>query len=75
MSEQSAVGAITDEEWRAFQAIPDQGYSHRAWVDARIAERLSEQHQAMCGYAQIEEDGGLPCTYTGVVYRPGQRGS
>lgn len=29
---------LTDEQWRQFQAIPDQGYSHRAWVDARIDE-------------------------------------
>ena len=33
--------ALTDEEWREFQAIPDQGYSHRGWVDARIKQRLA----------------------------------
>lgn len=33
-------GKLTDAEWRAFQSIPDQGYSHRAWVDHRIAERI-----------------------------------
>ena len=32
------MGYLTDEEWAEFQAIPDQGYSHRAWVDARIKE-------------------------------------
>lgn len=32
---------LTDEEWRAFQKIPEQGYSHRAWVDARIKERVA----------------------------------
>ena len=32
---------LTNAEWQAFQAIPDQGYSHRAWVDARIAERVA----------------------------------
>lgn len=32
---------LTDAEWQEFQAIPDQGYSHRAWVDARIAERVA----------------------------------
>lgn len=31
-------GALTDAEWRAFQALPDQGHSHRAWIDARIEE-------------------------------------
>ena len=31
---------ITDAEWRYFQAIPEQGYSHRGWVDARIRERV-----------------------------------
>lgn len=35
-------GALTDAEWREFQSIPDQGYSHRAWIDARIAERVAE---------------------------------
>lgn len=31
---------LTDDEWRAFQAIPDQGYSHRGWVDRKIAQRV-----------------------------------
>ena len=47
--------ALTDEEWREFQAIPDQGYSQRGWVDARIKQRLAaspatitaEQREAM----------------------------
>lgn len=29
--------AFTDAEWREYQAIPDQGYSHRAWLDDRAA--------------------------------------
>lgn len=33
--------SLTDSEWRAFQSIPEQGYSHRAWVDARIRERVA----------------------------------
>lgn len=34
---------ITDEEWWEFQRMPDPGpYSHRAWVDARIKERMEE---------------------------------
>jgi hypothetical protein len=32
--------ALTDAEWREFQAIPDQGYSHRHWVDMKIQSRL-----------------------------------
>lgn len=32
---------LTDEEWREFQSIPDQGYSHRAWVDWKIADRVN----------------------------------
>jgi len=32
---------LSDEEWRAFQNIPEQGYSHRAWVEARIRERVA----------------------------------
>lgn len=31
---------LTSEEWREFQAIPEQGYSHRAWVDHKIAQRV-----------------------------------
>lgn len=34
--------AITDAEWREFQAIPEQGYSHRAWVDEAIRKRLDQ---------------------------------
>lgn len=32
---------LTAEEWRYFQNIPEQGYSHRGWVDARIRERVA----------------------------------
>jgi hypothetical protein len=35
------MSGLTDAEWKEFQAIPDQGYSHRAWVDGKIAERES----------------------------------
>ncbi|WP_404291593.1 hypothetical protein [Glutamicibacter arilaitensis] len=35
---------LTNAEWQEFHAIPDQGYSHRAWVDARIAERIAVAH-------------------------------
>ena len=38
---QPGTQKITDAEWQEFQAIPDQGYSHRSWVDARIAERVA----------------------------------
>ena len=31
-----ALAEITDEEWRAFQAIPDQGYSHRGWIEDNL---------------------------------------
>ena len=31
---------LTDAEWREFQSIPDQGYSHRGWIDHRIQQRL-----------------------------------
>lgn len=31
---------LTDTEWREYQNIPEQGYSHRAWIDHKIAERL-----------------------------------
>jgi hypothetical protein len=31
---------LTDAEWREFQSIPEQGYSHRHWVNHKIAQRL-----------------------------------
>lgn len=33
---------ITNEEWREFQSIPEQGHSHRAWVDGAIRKRLDQ---------------------------------
>lgn len=33
---------LTDEEWREFQQIPEEGHSHRAWVDWKIQERAAE---------------------------------
>lgn len=32
---------LTDAEWREFQNIPEQGYSHRTWVDKQIAKRVA----------------------------------
>jgi hypothetical protein len=29
---------LTDAQWREFQDIPEQGYSHRHWVDERLRE-------------------------------------
>lgn len=31
---------LTNAEWREYQDIPEQGYSHRGWVDYKIAERV-----------------------------------
>lgn len=31
---------LTNAEWREYQDIPEQGYSHRHWVDYKIAERV-----------------------------------
>lgn len=36
---------ITDEEWRGFQSIPEQGYSHRHWVNHKIKQRLIEHRK------------------------------
>lgn len=35
--ETTAVGSLdfTDEEWRSYQSIPEQGYSHRHWLNLR----------------------------------------
>lgn len=32
---------LTDAEWAQFQQIPEQGYSHRHWLDRRNAQALS----------------------------------
>lgn len=31
---------FTDDEWRAYQAIPDQGYSHRHYIEQIVNNRL-----------------------------------
>ena len=41
---------ITDAEWKAYQQIPDQGYSHRGWLDHLIAERLDMNEGRCCPY-------------------------
>jgi hypothetical protein len=48
------MAMLTDDEWRAFQKIPDQGYSHRAWIDARIRERMESSWDE--GYEAAERD-------------------
>lgn len=40
---------LTDQEWEEFQSLPEQGYSHRAWVDYVIADRVGQV------LAQLEE--------------------
>lgn len=46
---------ITDEEWREFQSIPDQGYSHRAWVDCRLQQRIEWQSARDQGHIEALE--------------------
>ena len=45
---------LTDEEWREFQSIPEQWFSHRAWVDARIAERVADERAKRPDREQID---------------------
>ena len=33
---------LTNTEWRTLQQIPEQGHSHRAWIDNRIRERVAQ---------------------------------
>ncbi len=35
------MNELTDAEWQEFQNIPEQGYSHRDWVNAKIKERVN----------------------------------
>ncbi len=51
--------ALTDTEWRQFQQIPDQGYSHRAWINRKIQQRLTvalERERADNDRAEWVED-------------------
>lgn len=41
-----------------------------AVVEHIVAEKLAEQHRAMCEYSLIEERSGMGCTYTGLIYSP-----
>ena len=41
------VQALTDAEWREFQSIPEQGYSHRHWVDYKIQGRVDAHAATM----------------------------
>lgn len=46
MAESYAVRTtLSDAEWREFQEIPEEGHSHRAWVEAKIAARVAEQYE------------------------------
>lgn len=36
------MSKLTDNEWRDFQSIPEQGYSHRHWIDYHIAVRIAK---------------------------------
>jgi hypothetical protein len=59
---------LTDAEWRQFQAIPEQGYSHRAWIDARIGERVADVRKAALEDAatKLEEWAELWATQDGI---------
>lgn len=46
---------ITDDEWREFQSIPEEGHSHRAWVDERIRERV----ESVIGESTVVEEWGM----------------
>jgi len=53
------VQALTDAEWREFQSIPEQGYSHRHWVDCKIQERLAAALSALSGETETEWEYGV----------------
>lgn len=48
--------ALTNAEWREFQAIPEQGYSHRYWVDWKIQQRVLSQIEKDAAIAANEAD-------------------
>lgn len=48
---------FTDEQWRAYQAIPDQGYSHRGWLEYQVNQWLAEhRRQGPITDAQVERE-------------------
>lgn len=52
---------ITDAEWRAFQSIPDQGYSHRAWLDNLVRERMAQAFdEGMLAMSRALQGGNEP---------------
>lgn len=34
---------LTDDDWFEYQRLPEQGYSHRMWLEKRFALRLAER--------------------------------
>jgi hypothetical protein len=65
---------FTDEEWRAYQAMPDQGQSHRYrleyLVNRRIASIKADTIKGLLpkGAEFFPEDGGI--VFEGKVYFP-----
>lgn len=60
---------LTDAEWREFQRLPEEGYSHRGWVDAAIARRLAARpvlsrealRERLDGHWPIRDEHGVGC--------------
>lgn len=42
----AALFDFTDEEWRTYQSIPDQGYSHRDWLNNRMRQKVETLAEA-----------------------------
>lgn len=60
---------LTDEEWREFQAIPDQGYSHRHWVNHKIAKYAAVHDRTVKAEAWADgQDAGFGACENGGSY-------
>ena len=53
--------AFTDEQWRAYQTIPDQGYSHRAWLEHQFNAWLPEHDRRLSRRVWFEGASSRQC--------------
>lgn len=71
MSEQNNF-KFTDEEWREYQNLPDQGYSHRGHLEHVVNRWLSEELRKAKydaweeGYANGDADASTECRLDSV---------
>lgn len=60
MTEQEAHGEFqfTDAEWREYQAMPDQGYSHRGKLEFFVNRWHASRHPDACDRGEHDHPNG-----------------